>query len=91
MENTLNLNGGWEAVVNNPDRQERIDQFHANRREKKIGKLAEKVMIFAIVAMFFFLMGITGALMSWISLPLTFVFVVLAIFNYGRYTELARR
>ena len=88
MEKTLNLNDGWESVVNNPERQEHIDRFHAERRERRLMKLGEKVSIFAIVAVFFFVSGLAGWLPAWISSPIGTAFTGLAFFNFGRYSQL---
>lgn len=88
MEKTLNLNDGWESVVNNPERQEHIDRFHAERRERRLMKLGEKVSIYAIVSVFMFVMAVTGWMTSWISIPFATAFMGLAIFNFGRYSQL---
>lgn len=91
MERTLNLNDGWEAVVNNPEKQERINRFHAKRREEKLNRFGEKVSLFAIMAGFFGLMGITGTFAAWVSAPLFTVSTAWAFFNYGRYSQLKGR
>ena len=90
MERTLNLNDGWEAVVNNPEKQERIERFHAKRRERKLDKLAMKTAVFGFIAGLFGLFGITGAMTTWISTPVAAIFVALFFFNCGRYAGLEK-
>lgn len=88
MARELNTHDGWESVVNDPDRQERIDRFHAKRKAEKLNKLSAKVFIFAMLAIAFGLLGITGALVNWLGTPISIVMTALACFNFGRYSQL---
>ena len=87
MERTLNLNDGWEAIVNDPDRQERIDRFHAKRRSKKLDELASASLCFFMITEFFAILTITDALTAWIGIPFTVVFMAMSCFNFGRFAQ----
>lgn len=87
MERTLNLNDGWEEIINDPDRQDRIDRFHAKRVAAKLDKLASKALIQAIIAAFFATLTVTNALTAWIGTPFAAVFMALACFNFGRFVQ----
>ena len=91
MEKTLNISDGWESIVNDPDRQERIDRFHAKRIAAKLDKLAAKSFVFALIAIFFATLTITEALTAWIGIPFAAVFMALFFFNLGRFTQLKGR
>lgn len=88
MERTLNLNDGWEEIINDPDRRERIDRFHAKRLAAKLDKLASKALIQALIAAFFTVLTVTNALTAWIGIPFTIVFMSLASFNFGRFVQM---
>ena len=88
MARELNTHDGWESVVNDPDRQERIDRFHAKRKADKLNRLSAKVLIFVVMTIVFGLFGITGALVNWISTPAAIICGALACFNFGRYAQL---
>lgn len=88
MERTLNLNDGWEDIVNDPDRQDRIDRFHAKRAAAKLDKLASKALFQALIAAFFTILTFTDALTAWIGTPFAAVFMALASFNFGRFVQM---
>ena len=75
MERTLNLNDGWEDIVNDPDRQDRIDRFHAKRLAAKLDKLVSKSLTFALIAAVFATLTVTNALTAWIGTPFAAVFI----------------
>lgn len=87
MERTLNLNDGWEDIVNDPDRQERIDRFHAKRKAKKLDDMATSSLAFALISAFFAILTITHALTAWIGIPFTAVFMAMSCFNFGRFVQ----
>ena len=87
MERTLNLNDGWEDIVNDPDRQERIDRFHAKRKTKKLDELATTSLVFAMIAAFFAILTVTDALTAWVAIPFTAVFMAMSRFNFGRFVQ----
>lgn len=83
----LNIHDGWESVINDPGRQERIDRFQAKRRAEKLNRLSAKILILSMLSIVFGLFGITGALVSWLSVPIGIVLMSLACFNFGRYSQ----
>lgn len=87
MERTLNLNDGWEDIVNDPDRQDRIDRFHAKRLEEKLDKLVSKSLTFALIAAFFAVPTFTNAFPAWFGTPFAIVFMALSCFNFGRFVQ----
>lgn len=87
MERPLNLNDGWEDIVNNPDRRERIDRFHAKRKAKKLDEMATTSLYFALISAFFTILAITDALTAWIGIPLAAVFMAMSCFNFGRFVQ----
>ena len=87
MERTLNLNDGWECIVNDPERQERIDRFHAKRRAKMLDELASKSLILALISAVFAVLAITDALTAWVAIPFTAVFMAMSCFNFGRFVQ----
>ena len=88
MERTLNVNDGWEAVVNNPDRRERIDRFQAKRKEVKLNKLSARGIVYAVLALVYGFAGITGIMAEWLGLSVGFVLLMISTFNFGRYCQL---
>lgn len=91
MARELNTHDGWESVINDPDRQERIDRFHAQLKAKKLNKLSGKASIFFLLTVIFSLLGITGAMINWLSAPLAFISSAFAFFYYGRFVQMRGR
>ena len=87
MERTLNLNDGWEDIVNDPDRQDRIDRFHAKRLAAKLDKLVSNALIQAIIAAAFAVLTFTNAFPAWFGTPFAAVFMALASFTTTSFTQ----
>lgn len=83
MERLLNLNDGWEQTINDKQRQERIDRFHANRRQKKLEKMIGNAMLSGLGALVVMALGLTGALVGWIAYPMSIVLGGLCCFMGG--------
>lgn len=83
MERILNLNDGWEQTINDKQRQERIDRFHANRRKKKLDKMIVNAMLSGFGSLLMLAFGLTGALVVWIAYPMCFALGGLSCFMGG--------
>ena len=83
MERPLNLNDGWEQTVNDKQRQERIDNFHAKRRQKKLDKMIGNTALSALGSLAFLALGLSGALVYWIASPVALILCCLSCFMGG--------
>ena len=91
MENILNTTDGWEAIINEPGRQERIQAFHQGRKQKKINDLTGKAFLLAAGSSLIGGLGLFGALTMWLAAPICVVLNGAACYTYGRITELKHR
>ena len=91
MERPLNMEDGWEAIVNNGERQKRIDAFHARRYQNKLDKLRIRAMICGIAMVVIAALGLTGALISWVAAPVALVLAGVCCFTMGRVFEFLRK
>lgn len=90
MERLLNMENGWEEIINDDNRQKRIDAFHAKRYQNKVDKLSAKAYIFGISAAVLALLGLTGALTKWIAFPACAVLAGVSCYNFGRLYQLKK-
>lgn len=90
MERTLNINDGWEQIVNAQERQERIDAFHDKRLHAKLEKLTGKAVLFAFGASVASILGLLGLLVVWLAAPVALVTAGVSCFLFGRVSELKK-
>ena len=90
MGTPLNVNDGWEAVINEPGRQGRIQAFHLRRRQNRLDALYGKIFLSGTMSALIGAMGIFGALTMWLAAPVTVALFGIACFYYGRVRELKR-
>ena len=90
MERPLNMNDGWEQIINDEGRQQRIDAFHARRYQSKVDKLNAIACICGAMAVVLAVLGLTGALTTWIAFPVCAVLAGVSCFNFGRVYELTK-
>ena len=88
MEKLLNLTDGWDEIINDKSRQERIAQFYAKRRKVKYDKLCARACLWGILSIAAALFGFTGAMTGWIALPAAVVLAAVCSFTCGRIREL---
>lgn len=86
MENKI-YNDDVERIVNDPDRQSKIEEFHHERLVKKQRKMLLRSVANAILAIVFALLGIVGWLAPWIAYPMLAICGLAAAFNFGRWFE----
>ena len=84
MEKLLNLTDGWDEIINDKARRERIDAFHAKRRKAKHDRLCVKAGVCGLLSIASALMGLTGAMTDWIALPAAIVLAAACSFICGR-------
>ncbi len=86
MENNKHNTDIFE-MVNNHERQEEIRRKYSEKRKCSNMKILHWAIASGIVALFFGLMGITGAMIIWISAPIFSFFGMLSTFLAGRWFE----
>ena len=90
MEKLLNLTDGWDEIINDKSRQERIAQFHAKRKKVKYDKLCARSCVYGVLSIAAALLGLTGAMTGWIALPASVVLAAVCSFTCGRICELKK-
>jgi hypothetical protein len=77
-------------MVNNPERQRKIQQKYMKLVRKKNDRILWMAIIAGSVSMFFGLMGVFGGMVGWIAYPVFSACGVLASFMTGRWYENAK-
>ena len=87
---TLNLTGGWEQIVNDQERQERIAAFHDKCLQVDVEKLSSKALAFAIGASVACFLGMLDFLVIWLAAPVALAMAGVSCFLFGRVHELKK-
>ena len=90
MEKELNINDGWEEIVNRTDRQDRIEAFYAARKQHRIDKLYHKAGTCALGVVTMGTLYLTGLLSGWVAIPVAAVLMNFVCFTMGRVRELEK-
>lgn len=84
----LDLESGWEEIINEEGRQNRIAAhnaaFHAKRYQSKVDKLNKRAMTFGVTAMVMLVLWISGALVAWLSAPAALALAGVSCFTFGK-------
>lgn len=101
MENALNLNGGWEEVVNRKERRDRIDAicaeqeqrreaFYAARKQHRIDKLYQRVWTCGLGIVTMGTLLLTGLVSGWVAIPAVIALAGVSSFMLGKVSELEK-
>ena len=74
-------------MVNNPERQRKIQQKYMKLVRKKNDRILWMAIIAGAVSVFFGLMGIFGGMVGWVAYPIFSGCGVLSAFYAGRWFE----
>lgn len=83
----LNLNGGWEDIVNNVERHNARVRFDAARKQTRRNKRIGKVVDLALFAVLLMVLGFSGLVANWIAGPVAGLMICAACFFGGRLWE----
>ena len=90
MEKKLNTQDGWEAIVNAPERQKRIDALYAGRKQARIDRLGHKAGTCAFGTLILGALYLLGAVSGWVALPVGVALAGMSLFTFGRVAELKK-
>lgn len=74
-------------MVNNHDRQEAIRRKHREKRKRKNLRILNRAVTSGVIALFFGIMGLTGAMNIYIASAIFSFFGILTSFLAGRWFE----
>jgi uncharacterized membrane protein (DUF485 family) len=86
MENKI-YNDDVERIVNDPERQEAINERYYNRQMHKQKKRLADGCVYATFTVAFGLLGYVGWMASWLAFPIFAGCGLYAAFCFGRYFE----
>ena len=88
MENKNAIyNEDVERIVNDPERQARLNAFHVARAERKQRKLIETSFVYFFFSLLFAICGIFGWMANWICYPVIACCSLYGAFCAGRFFE----
>lgn len=76
-----------ERIVNDPERQQKIDEFHTERMAKRQRKMLLRSVAHATLAIIFAILGLLSWMTPWIAYPMLAICGLVAAFNFGRWFE----
>lgn len=87
MENKKIYAEDIERIVNDPERQQKIEKFHRERLADRQKKMLLRSVTHATLAIIFAILGFVGWMTPWISYPMLAILGLSASFNFGRWFE----
>ena len=88
----LNTTDGWENIVNHNamHRASARERVAARKRERKLRKLWLSICAMATLSLTFVILGVAGAVVGWLALPVSIVLDMAGCYLLGRYVEMKK-
>ena len=87
MENKKIYNDDVERIVNDPERQAAISEFHNKRLAKRQRKMLIEAIVFAVICLPIGVLWKTGLMSVLVTAPLQLICSVCSAFCFGRFFE----
>jgi len=80
----LNLNGGWDSIVNDVERHNARCRFEAKLAKRKLHKQINKALLCAMGAALAMVLEFTGLLAPWVAVAVALVLLCMTCFTAGQ-------
>ena len=90
---TLNMEDGWEGIINENAKQKASarERVAARKRERRIRKLLLSVCVLSGTGIALVILGAAGAIAGWLTTIVANLCLLAAFFQFGRYIEAKKK